>query len=171
MILGVIEWGYAIHERLSVTNMSLGGARTGSGQGDESLADYYILRTVAKAAGAVSASEITSIVVYKATGPSGTVPTACKSSSVPGTCNHYAGADLANDATQFGCVGPPGPVTKIDGSWCATDRKTALSGNGGPPDYLGVYVEATHPHFTSLFGSASSFNSNTIIRIEPRTET
>lgn len=169
-LFAVIDFGFALHVRLSVGNMSTAGARSGSGQGNEPLADLYVLRAVSQGSGGVSRSEIRSIVVYKALGPNSTVPAACLSASVSGTCNRYVGTDLARDSSQFGCKGPPGPTTKIDNPWCPTGRKTALTGTYGPPDYLGVYVEVAHDRLTGLFGSKSTISSNTIIRVEPRTE-
>jgi hypothetical protein len=115
-------------------------------------------------------------VIYRASGPGDRVPTACKTASVANTtttrgCNFYTGADLASASSQFGCVGPPGPTTKKDASWCPTARKSALlSTNGnGPPDYVGVYVVGVHNNLIGLFGKSFAFSNDTVIRIEPRT--
>ncbi len=169
LLLAVIEGGFAFYGRLTVANMSLAGARSASGQGNEVLADYNVLR--AMRSGGVVSGEITTIVVYKATSPGDSVPDACKSGSVTSLCNRYVAADLSKDVTQFGCTGPPGPTTKIDGPWCPSGRKTALSGTGGPPDYVGVYVEALHQDFTGILGQGITLRSDSIFRIEPRTLT
>jgi hypothetical protein len=170
-LFGAIEGGYGLHERLSVANMALVGARSASGNGADVLADYLVLRSVKGGSGGVASTQVTTIVVYKATTPAATVPTACKTASVAGVCNRYTGADLAKASTEFGCVGPPGPVTKIDSFWCPTARKIALSGVNGPPDYIGVYVKATHRNLTGVLGTGLTFTSDTIMRIEPRTLT
>ena len=120
LLFGVIDGGYGLHEKLSVDNMSLVGARSASGNGSDVQADRLVLQAIGKGAGGVATSQITSIVVYKAAGPSAVVPTACKTASVAAVCNRYTGADLAKATTEFGCVGPPGPVTKIDSFWCPT---------------------------------------------------
>lgn len=171
LLLAAIEAGMAFYERLSVANMALAGARTASGQGNEALADHYVLQSVLSHSGGMSTSRVNSIVVYRATAPSDEVPNACKTGSVAGTCNRYVAADLAKDATQFGCAGPPGPTTKIDSSWCPTARRTALGGPNGPPDFVGVYVEAVHDDLTGTFGRGLVLRSDRIIRIEPRTLT
>ncbi|MFN2607210.1 MAG: TadE/TadG family type IV pilus assembly protein [Acidimicrobiales bacterium] len=171
LLLGAIEGGFAFSERLSVANMALVGARAASGRGNDVDADYRILQSVGAGRGMIGDSQITSIVVYKATGAADSVPAACKAASIAALCNRYVGADLERDATQFGCVGPPGPTVKIDGSWCPTTRRTALSGVNGPPDYIGVYVEATHAGMTGIFGDHLVLRSDTIIRAEPRTLT
>lgn len=171
LLFAVLEGGIAFYERLSVAHMSLAGARSGSGEGDEALADYHVLRAVRSGSGGLEDGRITTIVVYRATQPDDRVPSNCKSASIPDLCNRYVAADLTRDVTQFGCSGPPGPVTKIDSAWCPTERKTALSGPGGPPDYLGVYVEALHQDLTGILGQGITLRSDSVLRLEPRTLT
>ncbi len=170
-LLGTIEGGYGLHEKLSVANMSLVGARSASGNAADVLTDHYVLLAVKAGAGGVTQSQVTDVVVYRASAPGQVVPTTCKTASVVGVCNHYTGADLSKASTEFGCVGPPGPVTKIDNPWCPSLRKTALSGVHGPPDYVGVYVRATHRNLTGVLGLGLIFTSDTVLRIEPRTLT
>lgn len=174
LVFGVIEIAYAWFGRMTVEHMSVVGARSGSGEADEVLADYAILQSIANAAAGIGVDAVDVVVVYRATGPGDRVPAACKATSVydaPGVrgCNRYTGADLRRDPEDFGCVGPPGPVDKIDRYWCPTTRKTALQGANGPPDYIGVYVEATHDNVIGRFGPTLTFRSDTVIRIEPRT--
>ncbi len=78
LVFGAIEGGYGLHERLSVTNMALAGARSASGNGADLLADHLVLQAVEGGAGGVASSQVSAIVVYKASGPGTTVPTACK---------------------------------------------------------------------------------------------
>jgi hypothetical protein len=171
LVFAVIEGGFALHERLSVANMALAGARTATGQGSDVLADYYVLQAIRAGAGGVSTAQVTAIVVYRAASATAHVPAGCKAASLSGSCNRYVGSDLTKDSAQFGCVGPPGPTAKVDRFWCPTGRKTALAGVNGPPDYVGVYVEATHRNLTGTFGSGVTFRSDTVMRIEPRTLT
>lgn len=171
LLFGVIEGGYGLHERLSVDNMALAGARTASASGDDPLADHRTLKALKAGKGGISASQVSAIVVYKASGPGEVVPPACLTASVDGLCNLYTGADLDRPATDFGCVGPPGPSVKVDDPWCPTSRKVALSGPDGPPDHVGVYVRATHRNLTGVLGTGLSFEADTIMRIEPRTLT
>ncbi len=124
----------------------------------------------------MGASAITAIVIYRAAGPSDRVPSACKTGAVTNTstirgCNYYTGSDLSLASSQFGCVGPPGPTSKIDRFWCPTTRKSALQAtNGnGPPDYIGVYVVGVHKNLIGIFGKTFTFSNDTVIRIEPRT--
>ena len=170
LLFAVLEGGVAFFERLTVANMSLAGARSGSGQGSEALADYQLLRAMRTGSG-MDTERINTVVVYRATGPADTVPNACRSASVASLCNRYVAADIVKDVAHFGCTGPPGPETKIDAYWCATARKTAISGPGGPPDYIGVYVEVLHRDLTGILGDGIVLRSDSIMRMEPRTLT
>jgi hypothetical protein len=176
LVFGAMEMGYAYYGKLTVEHMSIAGARAASGSADDYLADYNMLQAIDDARTGMGASAITKIVIYRATGPSDRVPTACKSGPVTNTsttrgCNYYTGADLSSASTQFGCVGPPGPSTKKDAYWCPTARKSALlaSNGNGPPDYMGVYVVGVHNNLVGLFGKSFTFSNDTVIRIEPRT--
>jgi hypothetical protein len=171
LVLGTIEGGLAFSERLTVANMSLVGARAASGQGNDVLADYYTLAAVRSGSGGLSTAQIRKVVVYRAMGPRDRVPATCLSGSVANSCNRYVAADLGATSSEFGCAGPPGPVAKIDGYWCPGTRKTALTGTQGPPDYVGVYVEAFHQDLTGIFGRSLTLRSDTVFRLEPRTVT
>ncbi len=173
LLFGVIEFGYAFYGKLTVDNMSVVGARAASGSANDVLADYQVLQSVVGANTGISTSDIQLVIVYRATGPSDRVPTSCLAASVTNTpsvrgCNRYVGTDLARPSTDFGCVGPPGPATKIDNYWCPTARKSGLSGADGPPDYIGVYVKAAHRNLTGVLGGSVTFTTDTVMRIEPR---
>lgn len=160
LVFGVLEFGFAFHARLTAQNMSQVGARSGSGAGDDPGADFRILQAVENARSTVPRGRITHIVVYEATGPDDSVPPGCLNSSVGDRCNRYTGASLALDEDDFGCG--PGDV---DGAWCPIDREVAVN---GPPDYLGVYVRIRHDLITGFFGDEFVFETDTVMRLEPR---
>jgi Flp pilus assembly protein TadG len=176
-LFGIIEFGFGFYGRLTVRHMSLSGARSASSQGAEVYADYNMLQAVRKNAADLKNSDITMVVIYRATGPNDRVPAACKSASVVNSsstrgCNRYVGSDLARPQTDFGCVNASSQPVQVDRYWCPTTRKVALSGTNGPPDYVGVYVEAKQNSLTRMFGKTTyTFTSDTVIRIEPRTLT
>lgn len=176
VILGIIEFGYAFHTRLTIKNMSLVGARAGSGLASEVYSDYSILQAVERATSGLQRDRIETIVVYRATGPNDRVPEACKTSSVPNSehtrgCNRYTPSDFDLTEDAFGCVNAGGHEVQIDRFWCPTTRKIALlpTSPNGPPDYVGVYIKGRHDALTGLFGDSWTFTSDTVIRIEPRT--
>ncbi len=175
LLFGVIEFGYAFYGKLTVNNMSVVGARAASGGGNDVLADYQVLQSVAGANTGISSSDVQLVIVYRATGPSDRVPTSCLTASVGNSytssvrgCNRYVGSDLARPSSDFGCDGPLGPDTLNDHYWCPTDRHYTLTGTTGPPDYIGVYVKANHRNLTGLLGSSVTFATDTVMRIEPR---
>ncbi len=162
MVFGVVEWGYAFLDRLTVENSSLVGARVASSEGANTLADYDILQAVKVASGAMKSGQVQLVIVYNAGSQSGTVPSSCKTASVASTCNRYTGADFTDPSTSFGCG-----TGALDTSWCPTTRKDRLTGSSGPPDYIGVYVQGLHTNATGYFGRSYTFTSDTVIRIEP----
>lgn len=164
LLFGILEWGYAFLDRSTVKNTSLVAARVASSEGSNPSADYNVLQAAKKAAAGMRRGDIDMIVVYKATNANATVPTPCLTSSSAGSsCNRYLPADLDRPQSDFGVCGATAP----DQYWCPTTRKTAVNGSNGPPDYIGVYVQATHKNITGLFGSTYVFKTDTIIRIEP----
>jgi hypothetical protein len=83
---------------------------------------------------------------------------------VPNECNVYKPGDFSATKAQFGCE-----PNDLDRAWCPAKRKTAQTvANGGPPDYIGVYVEAIHIYFTRFFGDSVTLTDQAIIQIEPR---
>ena len=115
------------------------------------------------------------VVVFRATAPNATVPTACLTASqayIPANpaapaCNRYTAADVykalnnadGTDAGNFKCS-----AHAVDRFWCPTNRVTDLT-NG--PDYLGVYVQTQHHFITGLFGGTKTLKETTVLRLEP----
>ncbi len=111
---------------------------------------------------------LTSIVIFRADGPSATVPAACLINSqdtATDRCNRYTAADLERPISDFGCD----PLTAPDRWWCPTDRVVArTAANGGPPDYVGVHLELDRSLITGLFGGSQTLTVTRVARLEPR---
>ena len=111
-------------------------------------------------------SEITAIVIFKASGPAASINDvalqACLTASVAGVCNRYTAADLARPVGDFGncSLGSASP----DRFWCPTTRVVAAS---GPPDYIGVYIETRHTGVTGVIGMTRDFSDEFVMRLEP----
>ena len=165
VIFGILEFGWAFHDKLTVGNMSQSGARTASTQGNDTLADYQFVQAIDKAASALPRNQIQYIVLYKAASATDTVPASCSSgTSQTGVCNVYVPANFSAPSTQFGCG-----ATALDRFWCPTARKVATTvATGGPPDYVGVYVKVRHDTVTRLFGTGWTFTEDTVAREEAR---
>ena len=158
LVFGIIEFGFLFKDSLTAANASRAGGRVGSSSGNDPLADYNVLKAV-EAAGAFS--RINLVVVFKATGPDGTVPAPCLAGGVPGLCNAYDATDLAIDQATFLSAG-----YSKDDNWASSARETSLSAPGGP-DYLGVYVQARHTSFVIKMFPDKDIKDTTVMRLEP----
>jgi hypothetical protein len=160
LIFGIIEFGLAFRDNLTVANTTRDAARAGSVMGDDPTADQFILDVIEASSAAMSPQQLTRIVVFEATGPDTPVPPACLAGPVASLCNVYSGANLAaTGAPTFGC----GP-TSLDRHWCPTTRIVAQD---GPPDYLGVFVEASRPMVTGVLGRSLTLRDTFVLRLEP----
>jgi hypothetical protein len=161
VLFGVLEFGLAFKDYLSMASAVRDGARTASTMGNDTLADYDIIQDVIKRMPAVNTNQIQAIVVFKGTTPTATIPTACQTASVSGSCNFYGPTDIVRPSTDFN-----GGSTAPDRYWAPSTRKDALS---GPPDYVGVWVKIYHGGITGLLHLSKSYTDQTIMRIEPAT--
>jgi Flp pilus assembly protein TadG len=162
VIFGLIEFGGAYRDTLTLANASVGGTRQAAISGNAADADWDIIQAVKRANTAMPASQLTEIVIFRATGPNGTVPTACLTGPVIGLCNVFDQASLALTAEPEewnDCGGPTG-------DYCSTSRTVTVGAPG--PDYVGVYVRAVHPWITGFFGKQVTLTDCSITRLEPR---
>lgn len=170
LVFGMLEFGFAFKEYLTLANGTRDGARTASTAGNQANADYLILQAVEEATSAANSGALQRVVIFKATGPEDSAPSTCRDGT-PQTgadaCNVYGPADFALTEAQFDCAGAG---TAPDSSWCPTTRKTAAVAPNGPPDYIGVWIEVEYSFITGLFPQDTlTMTDETIMRIEPRT--
>lgn len=157
LVFGTIEFGFIFKDSLTLANASRAGARVESSAGNDPLADYNMLKAVQSAGQLV---HVQRIVVFKASGPNGTMPPACATHGVAGVCNYFDGSDLTIDQATFQSAG----YTRDD-DWPSSSRQTSLSMPGGP-DYVGVCLEAQHNAITiSIFNK--TLDDCTVMRLEP----
>ena len=169
LLFGVIEGGYGLHERLSVANMALVGARSASGNGADVLADFQVLAAVREGAGGVAASQVTTIVVYKTTGP-----------GQRGAHRLQDGERRPVSATTTPEPTWPRPAPRSAAS--ARRRRSRSTAPGAPPAARPPSAASTVPPTTSASTSGRrtatspacsatgiTFASDTVMRIEPRT--
>lgn len=170
MVFGILEFGFAFKDYLTLANGTRDGARTASTAGNQGDADYLILQGIQDAMSAMNDGSIERIVVFHAAGPESAVPSGCAAGTAQtgaSACNVYTPDDFDLAATEFDCGGSG---SAPDNFWCPTDRKVATAGTYGPPDYIGVWIRVNYDYITGLFpGGGLTFDDQTIIRIEPRT--
>lgn len=167
---GVLEFGLAWRDSLTVSNAMRSGARVGSNAGRERLADFTIIKSVEAAmVGGIPTSRVQRLIVYRASTSNSAPPASCLavtgSGGVTGTCNVYRASDLARPQTDFtgvtSCTG-----SAPDRFWCPTSRQNSQALG---VDYLGVYIEVQYLWTTKLFpGNGLTIRDRAIMRLEPR---
>lgn len=168
MASGVIEFGLAIQDRMTVQAAARTGVRVGSAAGATVDADKNVLLGVGAALGNVGLDNVEWVLVYKSFTADGAVPASCANppQAASAACNLYTGAQLSQivagtaPSTWFGCGG-----TALDRFWCPTARQT-IQANG--TDFLGVWVQAKHPMMTGFFGTTLTIRSQGVMRLEPQ---
>jgi Flp pilus assembly protein TadG len=162
LVFGMLDYGMVFRDYLTVANTTRAGARVGSAAGKSATADYDILKAVASASGALPASTITRIIVFRSDA-SGTMNPACNTSAVTNTasvkgCNVYSASDMALSQTALANSGK-------SNFWLPTTRVDAQSGAGS--DYVGIYLKVNHEMVTHFFGNTFTLTDKTVMRIEP----
>ncbi len=169
LVLGVVEFGLAWKDKLTVQTAVRSGVRVASGEGTSATADKNLLLGVGSAATPLGLTNVTWAIVYKSTSANGAVPAACTSPTphgVTGSCNVYTGAQLAQvmagtaPASWFGCG-----ASALDRFWCPTTRQD-LQRLG--TDQLGLWMEVTHHQAFGFFGPTLTLRDRAVMRIEPR---
>jgi hypothetical protein len=168
LALGVVEYGLAWQDKLTVQTGVRTGIRVGSSGGALASTDQDVLLGIGSAVDSLRLSSVDWVMVYKPSAPDGTVPAACSTPtphSVSGTCNTYSGAQLQQvlsgtaPASWFGCGG-----SALDRFWCPTSRQAFQSVG---PDQLGVWVRATHNMLSGMFGPTVTVEDTAVMRLEP----
>ncbi len=171
IVAGVLEFGLAWRDSMTVSNALRSGARVGSNAGRERGADYTILKSLQAAMAEIPDARIERIIVYKASTANSAVPAAClaitTSGGVTGSCNVYVATDLARPLSDFAgttsCdVGSP------DEHWCPTSRQNQQALGA---DYLGVWMQVRYDYVTGMFpGDGLTIRDRAIMRLEPRVD-
>lgn len=168
MAFGILEFGLALQDRMTVQAATRTGIRVGSAAGGSVDADNSLLLSLGSAVGDVGIGNVDWVLVYKSAAADGAVPAACKNPprAATSTCNLYTGAQLSQvlagtaPSSWFGCG-----LTALDRYWCPTSRET-IQANG--TDYLGIWMQVRRPMVSGFFGSTLTMRSQGVMRLEPR---
>jgi hypothetical protein len=178
VVFGIIEFGLAYRDVLTVGDAVSDAARFGAIQGpdvtaDGETADYSVVNAVRDGLAGLDPDHIERIIIFEA-GPASDgsalsqVPDACLTgpSSTAAKCNTYPVNDSyvaiqIGDVDYFKCILTSDPAC----GWPPTDRKD------GPltadVEFLGVYVRYRHEYITGFFGSEFTVERASIMRLEP----
>lgn len=158
LVFGLIEFGFAWKDKLTLASAARAGARAGTVAGLEERADFEILKAIE---GSIASNDdVDRIVVYDASGPGSTVPGACKTAGagISGQCNVYTGADLSMSWDAFAASGK-------QGHWPASSRQTDSQAPGGL-GYVGVWVSSSYESLVGVVGSRT-LSDYVVMRLEP----
>lgn len=157
VVIGILEFGLAFKDYLTVSYLSREGARIGALAGDDTAADCAILIGIGELATPGDLARIDRIEIYQAS----------QSTGAQGATN-VAVPNPPNDPTQ--CNVPAQPTdgwTITSVGWPATSRNTAVGTN--PLDIVGVRVILTRSWITGFgpFDGTATVDETTITRMEP----
>jgi hypothetical protein len=169
LVFGILEFGLAFRDYLTVANTSRDSARGASAYGDGLYTDYNVIQVAKQSSKGFRPNEIQRLIIFDAESVDGSIHSSshpahdCLTSAhgIEDVCNVYTASDLSRPKSDFGCR----TDRDLDRYWCPTDREVRAS---GPPDYVGVYVQARHSFITGLFGSGMNLTDEIVMRIEPQ---
>jgi Flp pilus assembly protein TadG len=181
-VLGIIEFSLLLRDYVSVTSASRSGARIASanagagpqtcdaGETGTQCADPSAPKLAKLAANAIQTQSsalnkdaINYMLIYKA-----------NAKGFPGTLTGWSADPVADCRTTGACVeyvwvkaSDKFKYVPGNGSWTSSTINACVSNS----DSVGVYLNATHPFVTKMFGSSKTVSDRTIMRFEPLTAT
>ncbi len=169
VIAGTFDYGQAWRAGLAINEASRTAARVGSAQGTTRAGDFNAL-SGAKAALVTNGrlNDVERVVVFRA-GADGKVPTTCKTGSTT-ACQVIKGDDFRTAwesqsvtaaTTTEGCL-----RVAIAPNWCPTTRDNVQV----TAEYYGVWIRYRYDHEFSVFGTSTTIERTTIMRLEPKVE-
>ncbi len=167
VVAGVLEFGMAWRDSMTVSNALRSGARVGSNAGRDRLADYDILKSIESAMKEIpDTARVQRIVIYKADTTSSAPSATCMAGTpVTGLCNVYTGADMARPQSDYSGTTSCGGSAP-DRFWCPTSRQNQQALGA---DYLGVWMQVKYNWVTHVFpGTGLTIKDRAIMRLEPR---
>lgn len=167
LMFAVIEWGLMMRDMLSVTESARVGVRIASALPRQDDFTATTVQAIGQAGSALPKSQIVEVLVYKANdegfpGPNGATTMSCSGTEY--SCDRYVW-----DASSGTFVLSPGgsPWNPRSGIGAPGNVNACPAGQGGPPDSVGVYVEAVHPWVTRLFGTTRTLREHAVLPFEP----
>jgi Flp pilus assembly protein TadG len=170
MVLGIMEMGLAMNDKLAIAHTVRAGTRVASASGNDSYADYGIIQAVRREAAALPDTSIIRVVVYRASRFGEAPPQACMdgtsltpANATAPACNVYVPSQFDDVKSRWAC----NVAESLDKYWCPTSRITSRSVG---PNYVGVWMKVEHHWITQLFGDTAILTDQSVIRLEPRTK-
>ncbi|MDH3730541.1 MAG: pilus assembly protein [Acidimicrobiia bacterium] len=154
LLFGIIEFGLAFRDWLSITSSTREGARVASAAGQDPLADCFILNSMTGPLLAVPIEDLSNnfrVTIYKADALGN--PTAEKQVYIPDTTGGALDPLSCNDSWD-----------RIQNDYKPEDRGVAAN----DLDTIGVRIDFTHQWITGLLPGSPNWTDDAIMRMEPR---
>ncbi len=172
LVSGIIEFGMAWRDSLTVSSGTRSAARVVSNLGTNRLSDYEALLTLDAALGGLSTSYVVGVLIYDGSAADGAVPPACTDASnnpqsVSGKCNYYTAAMISSiSISNFDGLGATScSATSWDHFYCPTTRE--IHQDQGL-EQIGVWVRVERDWFTHMFpGQGLTVEHQTVMNAEP----
>lgn len=182
-VIGIIEFSLLLRDYVSVTSASRSGARiasanagagvqkcdlgppaeTGTQCADASAPQLAKLaaNAIQTQSSALNKDAINYMLIYKA-----------NAKGFPGTLTGWSADPIADCRTTGACVeyvwvkaSDKFKYVPGNGTWTSSTINACVSNS----DSVGVYLNATHPYVTKMFGTSKTVSDRTIMRFEPLT--
>lgn len=167
LVFGVLEWALFMRDSLSVTDLAQVGVRTASAMPGEPGLTQTTVDSMARAGSGIPRDRIDFIYVYKANeqgypGADGSTVMSCTGSE--SSCDRFewngTGFVLDPVTTPWNPQAPIGAPGHVNA--CSN------TADGGAPDSVGVYVQASHDWVTQFFGANRKISDRAVQSFEPK---
>lgn len=170
LMVGILEFGMAWRDSISVSAALRQSARTSASQGASGSSDYYALQSLNAGLAGIPSSAIKRIVVYNATTNSAPDPT-CLAMTAPSgqtgarACNVYDASALLLSSSAFSSAATGScPASAVDRWFCPVTRNVVQSSGA---DAVGIYVEVRHDFSSRVLGAGLTIKDKFVVRLEP----
>jgi Flp pilus assembly protein TadG len=170
LLLGIFEFGMAYRERTSLAQAVRSAARVETSEGLARDSEWLGLTAMRSILLQSKRLTVQKVVVYRTTAANGDpLDSSCfNAGSAAFQCNFYTAAQYnALGNTYLANFGPNATTcgaTAWDANWCPLNRNNLQS---DPPDYVGVWVQASYQSYTGLLTSTVTFTDRAVFRIDP----
>ena len=156
IVFGIIEFGLAFKDSLTVSSATRAGARTASAEPRQPTFNTDTAKAVARAVSALPSGSVEQLWIYKANADGDPVDGGGSAYTSCNTCAVFTW-DVATD--QF--IRQPGP------DWNPMTQNACVGDSGH--DAVGVYLKVNHDFVTGFFGQRITLKDHTVMNLEPVT--
>lgn len=166
LMIGMLEFGNAWRRVGTIERATQQGARTAASMANHRFADYEALRAIDTSTRGLSGLTVDRVIIFNATGGNGTVPDACRATSVSGVCNTYSGAQVRTTSPSGfsgGSTSSPTCAGSVDAAWCPLGRSRLQADIVS----VGVHITLTYTPLTRIIPGDITIERSAVYQIDP----